>query len=68
MTQWQTKLTRRAKAGFRISWNDAIALCGPLCGPLRVSLAKPSDSDRSQLLDQFAAWINEGGAGREPNR
>jgi hypothetical protein len=64
MTQGQTKLTRRAKAGFRISWNDATALCDPLRG----SLAAVPDLERSQLLDQFAAWINEGGAGREPNR
>jgi hypothetical protein len=64
MTQWQTKFTPRAKTGFCISWNDAIALCDPLRG----SLAATPDPERSQLLDQFAAWINEGGAGREPNR
>jgi hypothetical protein len=64
MTQWQTKITRQAKVDFRISWNDAIALCGPLSG----SLAVAPDLERVQLLDQFAAWINEGGAGREPNR
>jgi hypothetical protein len=64
MTHWQTKLARRAKAGVPISWNDAVALCGPLRG----SLTAIADPQRTQLLDQFAAWINEGGAGREPNR
>jgi hypothetical protein len=64
MTHWQTKLTRRPKAGFCIPWREAIALCDPLRG----SLAATPDPERSQLHDQFAAWINEGGAGREPNR
>jgi hypothetical protein len=64
MKQWRTKLARQAKAGFRISWNDAVALCGPLRG----SLSAEADPQRTQLLDQFAVWINEGGAGREPNR
>jgi hypothetical protein len=69
MSHWQSKMERstlakQAKAGFCISWSDAVELCGPLRG----SLAPTWDPERTQLLDQFAAWINEGGAGREPNR
>ena len=64
MTHRRPKSARQAKAGFRISWGDAVALCGPLRG----SLAAAPNPERAQLLDQFAAWINEGGAGREPNR
>ena len=73
MTDWQSKLgpklgqsklAKPAKIGFCISWNDGVELCGPLRG----SLTSRYDPERTQLLDQFAAWINEGGAGREPNR
>jgi hypothetical protein len=74
MTHWESKvgqpkverskLAQQAKAGFCISWSDAVELCGPLRG----SLSSRCDPERTQLLDQFAAWINEGGAGREPNR
>jgi hypothetical protein len=64
MAHWQSKLAKDAKAGSHISWNDAVLLCGPLRG----SLITASDPERTQLLDQFAAWINEGGKGREPIR
>jgi hypothetical protein len=64
MTHYQTKLARQAKAGLCISWNDAVTLCGPIRGSL-TAVAAPQGT---QLLDQFAIWINEGGAGREPNR
>jgi hypothetical protein len=64
MPHWRSKLAREAKAGFPISWNDAVSLCGPLRG----SYTPSSDPERTQLLDQFATWINEGGKGREPRR
>ncbi len=64
MTHWRSKLAKQAEAGFRISWNDAVSLCGPLRG----SLTSTPDLERTQLLDQFATWINEGGKGHEPLR
>jgi hypothetical protein len=64
MTQQRSKLVTETNVGYRISWNDAVSLCGPLRG----SLMAASDPERTQLLDQFASWINEGGKGREPVR
>jgi hypothetical protein len=64
MTEWRKKLAHKSEAKFAISWNEAVALCGPLRG----SLSARANPEAAQLLDQFACWINEGGKGSEPAR
>jgi hypothetical protein len=56
--------TRHAVSYLNISWREALTLCGPLRG----TLVGATEFQRSQLLDQLAVWINEGGAGGEPVR
>lgn len=64
MEENQSPFTDATISSLSISWANALISCRSLRG----SLACDDDPQRMQLLDQFAVWINEGGAGNEPVR
>mgnify|MGYP000742317835 CR=1 FL=1 len=64
MTCLIPKQTMRDVVGRGGMWTSTLTLCGPKLG----FLVCPAEPQRAQLLDQFAVWINEGGAGNEPSR
>ena len=64
MTDFDTTRDWKDDVGFRLTWRQSVSTTEALPNSLQTGLS----SDRAQLLDQFAVWINEGGAGREPSR